>query len=368
MFVFVTCQVGTETICKQRILAINESVRFAFSRPGCLTFKLGEHPQQVLTALAIEPFVRTFGYSLKVVKGEEGSVLATQVWEMVGEIDDVNFKHLHCWSRDQVVTGVHGFEPQVTPLAQAVGELIASHRPANTDSESETTASHSLSVNRLANSGEWILDVVIIEPNEWLVGFHQAESIPTRWPGGIPPFEVEGETVSRAYLKMAEAIEWSRIPFHQDETVVEIGSAPGGSCQFLLEQEMKVIGVDPAEMDEDVLSDPNFEHWKMRGSEIKRKSLQGVTWLTVDVNIAPQPMLQMVRELVTHEKVKIQGMILTLKLSEWEQAKHLESWLKEVRSWGFKYVKVRHLVYNRQELCLVALRRKSLLRVHRPKG
>ena len=48
---------------------------------------------------------------------------------------------------------------------------------------------------------------------------------------------------------MDEALQWSRLPVQKGDAVVEIGSAPGGACQRLLEGGLKVTGVDPSEMD-----------------------------------------------------------------------------------------------------------------------
>src|SRR5262249_37434710 len=122
-----------------------------------------------------------------------------------------------------------------------------------------------------AGSGQMVLDCVIVEPGEWWIGYHRASSIPSRWPGGMYPVELPADAVSPAYLKMEEALAWSRMPLRAGDLWAEIGSAPGGASQSLLSHELKVIGIDPADMNPAVLANPNFTHWKKRGADVRRR-------------------------------------------------------------------------------------------------
>ena len=79
-----------------------------------------------------------------------------------------------------------------------------------------------------------VLDCVVVEPNQWWIGYHRAASIASRWPGGMFPMELPSDAVSRAYLKMEESLAWSRMPLKAGEVWAEIGSAPGGASQALL--------------------------------------------------------------------------------------------------------------------------------------
>jgi hypothetical protein len=81
-----------------------------------------------------------------------------------------------------------------------------------------------------------------------------------------------------------------------------------------------------------------------------------------DSSVAPKHTLDTVEHIVTHPSVNIKGLVLTLKLLEWKLADDIPAFLDRIRSWGFEYVKARQLVYNRQEICVAALRRKSMIR------
>ena len=72
------------------------------------------------------------------------------------------------------------------------------------------------------------------------------------------PLELPQDAVSRAWLKMEEALRWSQLPIPRGARVADIGSAPGGASQALLAHGLLVTGIDPAEMAPSVLKNPPF--------------------------------------------------------------------------------------------------------------
>jgi 23S rRNA (cytidine2498-2'-O)-methyltransferase len=144
--------------------------------------------------------------------------------------------------------------------------------------------------------------------------------------------------------------------------VVEIGSAPGGSAQLLLDRGFVVTGIDPAEMAHEVLQREGFAHVRARSKDLKRREFHGIPWLTADLNVAPNYTLDAVESIVMHRATHFRGLLLTLKLIEWELAEHIPEYLERVRSWGFEHVRARQLSYNRQEVCVAALRRRQMRR------
>ena len=352
-FAFIVCQRDAEQVLKQEIAREHPSFRFAYSRPGFLTFKLPEDEPLDETAELRCVFARTHGLSLGKVQGDTAQRMATELWQLVG---DQPFDHLHVWQRDAAIPGDGGFEPGLTPLAEEVGRVIAEGMPA------APLRAAPPPVNRVARSGHRILDCVLVEPDQWWIGFHRASRMPSRWPGGVPKIELPDEAVSRAYLKTAEALLWSRLPIEPGDRCVEIGSAPGGSCQALLERGLRVIGIDPAEMDPALLAHPNFTHIRARTASLKRSEFRGVRWLTVDSNAAPAHTLDAVEQIVTNSQVHVRGMLLTLKMPDWGLAAAIPEYLQRVRAWGYHYVNARQLAFDRREICVAALRRRELRR------
>ena len=106
-----------------------------------------------------------------------------------------------------------------------------------------------------------MLDAVLIAPGEWWTGYHYVSSTVQRWPGGAIPIRMAPGAVSRAFLKMEEAIQWSVFPLSRDDEIVEIGCAPGGASQALLQRGLFVTGIDPAEVRAEVLPADVFGAW-----------------------------------------------------------------------------------------------------------
>jgi len=78
-----------------------------------------------------------------------------------------------------------------------------------------------------------------------------------------------------------------------------------------------------------------------------------------DMNVAPKYTLDTVETIVTHPDVNIQGLLLTLKLLDWEQADDVAEYVSRVQSWGFASVHCRQLQNNRREFCLAAERKQA---------
>lgn len=345
-YLFAVCQVGAEQVLKAELARHWPAFRLSYSRPGLVTFKWGGEEDLADDFDVHSVFARTYGFSLGRLVGPRAEDLARQVWEIAGE---QTYDHLHVWQRDTWLPGERGFEPGVSTLAAEVASQIVAARPPSPDRR------HELRVNQPARPGNRILDCLIVEPGEWLVGQHRAVAIPSRFPGGVCVEYEPRDVVSRAYWKMKEALAWSQLPVAPGDRCVEIGSSPGGSAEALLSAGLVVRGIDPAEMDERLLQHPRFTHIRKRASDLKRREFRDVRWLVVDSNLEPPRTLKMVEDIVTHREVHIRGLLVTLKLPDWELAQHIPEYVERVRSWGYRYVRARQLAFNRHELCVAAL-------------
>lgn len=354
-FVFVICQAGAETALKDELAKRHPDFRFAYSRPGFVTFKV---PPEVRSDRQFElksVFARTWGHSIGKVSGTDGRQLCREFWDILSERFPAEvlarFSSLHVWQRDEHIPGDRGFEPGISPLAEEVGQMLLAARP----EVPGIPAANPLKLNEIAAPDERIIDCVLVEPGEWWIGWHKAAGVvQTTWPGGVPVMDVPDEIISRTYLKMAEALLWSGLPLQPGDACVEIGSSPGGSCQCLLERGLFVTGVDPADMDESLLRMPGFTHLKARAKDLKRRVFSEFKWLMSDASVAPRYTLDTVEAIVTHPGIRIEGLLLTLKLTDWRLAKHIPEYHKRVRSWGYQQVWSRQLAFNRQEICLAA--------------
>ena len=402
-FIYATCQVGAESALKDEFARRWPELRFAYSRPGFVTFKSAQPlplDEDVPTRDAV--FARATGHSLGKVQGESDAERAAALWQLLGE-NAQRFTGLHVWERDKRPPGERDYEPRVSqdainaakairaavPSLQAAVAPSPDEIPANEDNSEEiATAEESASQEESAEQQEspapteaaadqppeaapeatppklrtWVqqgtlvLDVILVEPETWWVGQHFATTNPSCWPGGFCRITVREPVISRAYYKVEEALQWTGLPFRKGERVADLGCAPGGASQALLARGMRVFGVDPANPDLSLLQNLNFWHEKKRGAEVRLKHFRGIPWLVADMNVAPNYTLDTVEKIVTYEGVDIRGMLLTLKFLDWDMAAEIPDYAFRVRTWGFKHVHVRQLAANRQEVCLAAWR------------
>jgi 23S rRNA (cytidine2498-2'-O)-methyltransferase len=363
-FVFMTCRPGAEGALKQEVAHSEPEWRLAFSRPGFVTFKLpGAHTiDERRLAERHWTFAHAHGMSLGQLTGTQLAPLAEEVWKDVsicslaasGELAD-----LHVWEPATLAGDDGGDESEVAPLCRAIETAVRAAAPENAAKLRRVHAGRPQPSPR----NVLVLDIAVIEPGQWWLGYHRAVSWPERWPGGAIPVRLPPHAVSRAYAKMEEAIQWSALPLAAGDECVEIGCAPGGASQALLDRGLLVTGIDPADVDPVVLENPRFRHLKKRGKDVRRHEFLGVRWLAADMNIAPDATLDEIEPIVMHPGVTIRGMIVTLKLSDWSAADRLPQLVERVRAWGFRDVRLRQLVTGGQEVCLVALRRKALRRM-----
>ena len=84
-FLFVVCQVGAEKTVKSEVAQHWPDFRFAYSRPGFLTFKLPEQIHPAPDFNLASAFARAYGFSLGKVSGSDPAVAARQAWDLLGD-------------------------------------------------------------------------------------------------------------------------------------------------------------------------------------------------------------------------------------------------------------------------------------------
>ncbi len=350
VFAMVCCQNGSEPAVKEEVA--QDGWRLAFSRRGFITLKHEGVPKGLPRGV----FVRTAAWSLGMVQDEDFGTNVQKLLEVVSASGAKQaFDHLHVWPRDRVPVGKFDFEPGIDEVSRVVGEGIAAALRDRQLIRGD--------LNAVARAGQRVLDVVLIDPAQWAIGWHEvprlagtaaAKMIARTWPGGVQPLQPPGEVLSRAYFKLAEAIAWSGLEMQAGDLAVEIGSSPGGACALLLESGLRVLGIDPAEMDPEVLAHPNFRHMTARAADLPLSTYQGAKWLLVDANVRPDQTLGMVEPIVTQPTSTIEGILLTLKLGGIAHADRIPGWIRKVRQWNAHDVRVRQLARSKIEVCLTA--------------
>ena len=336
-FALMTCAHGAERLVQRSIA--DAGWRLAFSRPGLVTAK---HDRRD-APLPSGTFIRTASRSVGSFRGERLSELTRQLTGAIEEASLPSIDHLHVFPRDRAAVGRFGFEPGVDEVSKLVAETIHPRIQQTIASECPNT---------IADPWQNVLDVVLVQPDHWMVGYHRVADRHGGWPGGVQPIDPKYPPVSRAYYKAAEAIAWSGFDLRPDDLAIEIGSAPGGACGRLLEMGLRVIGVDPAEMDPRIARHRRFEHIVARGGDIPRRRYAGAKWLLVDSNVRPDQTLTTVENIVRHDAVDFKGLLLTLKIGGYEHADRIDGWIRRIETWQPSHIAVKQLARNKVEVCI----------------
>lgn len=203
--------------------------------------------------------------------------------------------------------------------------------------------------------GEKVTLIMMVGANDFWLGEYVLKKTHFQTPGEVSSIEKRDDLPSRAYYKIAEAYEAFDLPMDQQEKVLELGSAPGGASLFLLEQDLIVYGVDPAEMNKEILKNYDFKHLKKPFETINEDNFkEDVDWIISDINLPPSVVMQEVDRFLTFTRPR--GVVLTLKMHQERYLRMLKPIVESFKKKGFTYVELKYLPSYRQEICLVALR------------
>ena len=298
-FYFALTNTDAETLLKEEVGQRYPELKLSYSRPGFITYK-GE------VSVPFNPlFARVSGVSLGKFKESE-----------------LNYSKAWVWKRNDELT--------------IPSEL------------------QSLSDNTLFKKGETVTLIMMIGIDEYWVGEYKLLPSHFQTPGEVSSVPVR-EVPSRAYYKIAEAYEAFDLPFDHQERVLELGSAPGGASLFLLEQDLKVIGVDPAEMDPSITKNFYFKHIKRPFETLTENDFRDdVDWIISDINLPPTVVLKEIYRLV--DLLNPRGLVLTLKMNEMKHLEVVATVRAKIRALGFNQVELKYLPSHRKEIALIALR------------
>ena len=354
-FLFTTCQIGAENALKLEVTTSFPELRFAYSRPGFLTFK--QTKGEVSPGFRLgSVFARVYGASIGRIESVEEVV--RRVSEMRPAGSPVR---LHVFERDRFRVGEE--PPGLEPGALAAGIEAAVREVASRE------APGLFLDPTVAVAGDFVLDLVVAPDEPLWAGVHVHSSDHAPWPGGRVPIEVPAEAPSRAYRKLEEARHWFEIPFRQGDIAVEVGSAPGGAALALARLGVRVVGIDPTEMDPGVMGyvgpgGATVHHLRVPVGQVRREELpERVDWLLIDANVAPQVALHTIHRLADRMRSTLAGLLFTLKLNDWRMAAQVPDFLRRVAAMGVAEPRAIQLPSNRQEICVFGLTGKGRRRV-----
>jgi len=330
-YAFAVVQPGFEAPAKIDIARRRGDWRLAYSRPGLLTYRAEMVPDPAPTC-----FARVWGEGCGRVTAAEG---------VVG--------HLVAQNPDRI----HVFTPDVT-RADATELVLAWERAIA--AELERSSARPIAMGGEACVGERVIDVVLDTSDAAFVGVHIHGAGRSREPGGWITVPDLPNAPSRAWLKLEQAVRWAELPIEANDTVLDIGAAPGGAMAALLRRGVHVWAVDPGALDPNIDGFRQHEHvtWKHLECPLSAVRWEDLTadfdWLLCDIHLAPQAALHQLARIVPPLRRTLRGAIITLKLNEWAFVAALPQFEERIRAMGFAEVAFTHLPENRKEVCAVA--------------
>ena len=275
-FYYATCQFGAEKTVKEEVLRAHPSLRFAFSRPGFMTFKQdsGDAPA-IPNPESI--FTRVWGESVGQGKGEHA------LQSLVPLIPEGAV--LHAFERD---TFLPGDEPEGFRQNERINKLVDS---AGLGRFSKTP-----------KAGEFVFDLIYLDEGHVFLGKHLHQDGMEPSPGNQPLIVLPKTAPSRAYLKIEEAIHRFKPECKAGTRVLEVGCAPGGASTAMLSRGFKVTGVDPKRVDPSVHQNSSFQSIQKTAKTLTREDLKSVNpeWLVLDMNLAPLEALDEIHHVLEH--------------------------------------------------------------------
>ncbi|MBF0097786.1 MAG: 23S rRNA (cytidine(2498)-2'-O)-methyltransferase RlmM [Magnetococcales bacterium] len=140
-------------------------------------------------------------------------------------------------------------------------------------------------------------EIVFLSGTEALTGLSWPGN-GAQWPMGIPRLRLPDAAPSRAALKLEEAF-WQLLSASErqqrlgpGQTAVDLGAAPGGWTQVLLQLGMSVIAVDRANLSPSLQDSARLRHLREDGFHFR--PVQPVDWLLCDMVEQPRRIAELV--------------------------------------------------------------------------
>lgn len=339
-FYFSVCQAGAEKAVKTEISSEIPALRFAFSRPGFVTFKEAE-PSASPAVPRKAIFVRLWGEALGQAKDKD-ALLA-----LVGSIPAGAV--VQCFERDQFTPGEEpaGFvrNARIRALLSDCGIPIPEGVP---------------------RTGDVVYSLIWIDDFHVFLGRHIHSDSLSPSPGNYVDIPLPETSPSRAYLKIEEAINRFKPEIRPGMSVLEVGCAPGGATSAMLARGLRVTGVDPQYMDGSVFNHPKFSFVRKETQHLDSEDLRGVNpdWIVMDMSIAPLEALDQLAYAVSllktncaaGEPLRLKGGFLTVKLNDWSFVSSIPLYLRRIEQIGFRDLRPTQLCSNRREFFVWAPR------------
>lgn len=172
-------------------------------------------------------------------------------------------------------------------------------------------------------------------------------------PGGRHRMRRDREAPSRAAMKLEEALETLGYGPERGDRCADLGAAPGGWTQRLIERGAKVIAVDPGPMRPDLAAHPKVKH--LKESAFRYEPEEPLDWLFCDMAWRPLEVAQLLGKWARNGWADALCANIKLPMNDKNPILfRIRALLSEA---GWKRLRLRQLYHDRDEVTVTAMLR-----------
>jgi 23S rRNA (cytidine2498-2'-O)-methyltransferase len=198
----------------------------------------------------------------------------------------------------------------------------------------------------------WLGQLCVLSSQRCAFGAIPVVEALTLAPGGRARMQRASSAPSRAAMKVEEALAWLGLSPGRGETCVDLGAAPGGWTERLLQRGARVTAVDPAKMAPHLARHPKLAHAQQSAFEYAPE--EPVDWLFCDMAWRPLEVAQLLAKWARRGWAL--HLVANLKLPMKDKLPIVERARATLSDGGWKHVRVRQLYHDRDEVTVIARR------------
>lgn len=182
---------------------------------------------------------------------------------------------------------------------------------------------------------------------QFSIGLSTAKDNLSEWRLGIAHYS---HTINRAEHKLDECIDFFHLTL-PGRDALDIGAAPGGWTQTLVNRGYHVTAVDPGDMDPDIASHPHVQHLSITAQAFLHQQTATYDLIVNDMIMDCRESARIMLDFAG--RIRPNGLgIITLKLPKQKYGKKLKSAVKILRT-AYDLLGIRQLPSNKSELTVV---------------